>query len=358
MSSTYFDHALVHPIELTGYVRSLVFDEYSGPSSLERFLPTVRDQVTEYEFFRTDETRPRMGRFRAYDAESALQDRPGYERVTGGILPMSEKMRLSEADKMDLQRAQRMGGTRNTMLREIVFRDAERLANALAQRIEYARAKLLTTGTVTFTSDEDVKTTIDFNVGGRAVQTATASPLWSDTASGTPLDDMRTWMSTYRDNNNEAEPVIGITSKRVLDALQLSEQVVNQRYAGSGVNPGILLPNEVSSVWSAWGFPPLVEYRCHVNLAGTVTRTIADNVIVFLPAPSTENFGQTIVGVSDDAQDLAESYGNEFPAGEAPGLVGVNWKTPDPNTRWTKVGGLVLPILKDPEKILVATVLS
>lgn len=358
MSSTYFDNTLVHPIELTGYVRDLMFNDYSGPGSLEEFLPVVRDQITEYEFFRTDETRPRMGRFRAYDAESALQDRPGYEKVTGGILPMSEKMRLSEADKMDLQRAQRMGGTRDAMLREIVFRDAERLANSLAQRIEYARARLLMTGTITFTADEDVKTTIDFNVGGRAVQTATAGTLWSVAADATPLDNMRTWMGTYRENNNESEPVVGLTSKRVLDALGLVDQLNNQVYAGSGVQPGILMPDQVRSVWSAWGYPPLREYRCHVNLAGTTARTFPDNVIVFLPAASAENFGQTIVGVSDDAMDLSESYAKEFPIGESPGLVGVNWKTPDPNTRWTKVGGLVLPILKDPEKIFVATVLS
>jgi hypothetical protein len=347
---------IVDPIELTGFVRELIDANYNGEGSLARYLPAQFRLVTEYEFNTAERERPEVGRYRAFDAESGLQARPGFSKVRGSLPPISEKMLLSEADRTRLEVALRSGDTQSRYLRELVFNDAERLTTSILARVEQARGKVLTTGTVTFNSTEaGFLTTVDYNDGASAIQTNAASPLWSDTGSGTPIVNMHDWMEDYRDENLDAMPVVGLTSRRVLSSALATDEVKDY-FTFNGVTPSLITDGQFGQLLSIQGIPPLVEYTTRVTVAGTSTRVIPDNVIVWLPAASVDTFGETMFGVASDSLDLVEMNG--LPIGSAPGLTGRAWKTIDPPQQWTRVGGLVLPVLKDPKRIMVSTVLA
>lgn len=351
---------VVDPIELTGFVRELIDAQYNGEGSLERFLPAQFRTVTEYEFDTAARERPEVGRYRAFDVESGLQARPGFSKIRGSLLPISEKMLLSEADRTRLNVLTAGQARTSAMLRDLVFNDAERLTKSILARIEQARGQVLTTGTVTFNSTEQVgggiQTSINYNDGASAVQTATAGVLWSTAASATPLVNMRSWMDTYADNNNDDQPVVGVTSRRVMSAAIATTEIKNLYSLPNGSTPSLVNEGQFSQALSIQSLPPLVEYRTRVTVAGTVTKVIPDNVIVFLPASDVDTFGETMFGVASDSLDLVEMAG--LPIGTAPGLTGRAWKEIDPPQQWTRVGGLVVPVLKDPKRIFVATVLA
>jgi hypothetical protein len=108
-----------------------------------------------------------------------------------------------------------------------------------------------------------------------SIGTATASPLWGDTVNATPLSDIRTWMNTYRTNNDNEMPLVGLTSQAVLDALALTDDVKNALTPAGVVSPSIAVtPGNVQALLGSFGLPPLASttpwsrWRCQHQRAG------------------------------------------------------------------------------------------
>lgn len=346
---------IVDPLELTGFVRGLVDAAYSGTGTLAQYLPNQFRNALDYEFNLATRDRPEVARYRAFDAESGLSSRPGFSKVTGSIPPLSEKMLLSEADRTRLNLAFASGDTKSRYLRDLVFNDAERLVNRVLARVELARGSVLSTGTVTFTSEENLLTTVNYNDGASAIITNTASPLWitANVATATPIADMRNWMQAYADANLDDMPVVGLTSRATINNAMATTEVKNF-FALNGTSPSLITGGMFEQLMSVYGVPPLMEFRTQVNINGVATRILPVNKIVWLPASDVEAFGETMFGIGSEALDLVEMAG--LPVETAPGLTGRTWKTIDPPQNWTRVGGLVLPVLKDPKRIMVSTV--
>lgn len=348
---------VIPPKDLAGFIRGLEF-KYNNENSLKQFLPEVQRTATEYTFVRGTRSAAEVGRFRAFDTEAGLSKRPGFERITGEVFPIAEKMILTEEERLRLEVARFFQGT--SLPQEIidqVLNDAARLTERIQARIEYARGQVLSTGKVTFTSTETgLVGNVDYTTTGRTINTATASPLWSDTTNATVLADLRAWLQTYRDQNDNEDPGVIIGSKRILDALSLTDDMKNA-VTPVGANPTstVIRPDIMMAYLSAWGIPPILAYETKVLIDGTSTRVLPDNKLIFIPTADVEGFGETMVGVTTDGMDLSIAMGGQISV--ARGLVGTTYKSFDPNHIWTKVAGLMLPVLKDPQRILVATVL-
>lgn len=344
---------IIDPIELTGFVRELVDAAYEGDGTLARYLPNQFRNALEYTFNTATRDRPEVGRYRAFDAESGLGSRPGFSKVSGSIPPLSEKMLLSEADRVRLNLALASNDTKSQYLRDLVFDDTRRLVTRILARVEYARGVALSTATITFTSEEQLLTSINYNDGVSSILTNTASPLWTTPASATPIADMRDWLQDYADANYDDVPVVGLCSRATINNAMATDEV-KAFFTMQGTAPSLITGAQFTQLLSVYGIPPLVEYRTQVTVAGATTRVLPVNKIVWLPAADVDGFGETMFGIGSEALDLVEMAG--LPVDTAPGLTGRTWKTIDPPQTWTRVGGLVLPVIKDPKRIMVSTV--
>ena len=349
---------IVDPVELTGFVRELVDNEVSGAGTLERFLPNTYRLLLEYEFNKAVRERAKVAHYRAFDAETDMTTRPGFDKVSGAIPPISRKMLLSEADRVRLNLAFASNDTKSRYLRELVFNDAARITKEILARIELARGSVLETGTVTFTSREQLELTINYNDGASAIQTNSASPLWTtaNVATATPIADMRDWMQTYADANYDDLPVVGVTSRKVINRAMACQEVLDLFQNQAGNAPPFIQPQAFAQLLSVYGIPPLVEYKTRLDVDGTVTRVLSEDKIIWLPAANLDTFGETMFGVGAECLDLAEEGG--IPLETAPGLVGRAWKETEPPKQWVRVGGIAMPVLKDPQRIMVSTVTS
>lgn len=347
----------IDPIELAGFLRGLTYN-YRGPGTLEEFLPQTERQAMEITFKKGIRVVPEVGRYRSFDAEAPISGRPGFSQVTYSVAPLAEKMILSEEDRLRLEMARFFNG--QGLPNEIVdqiFDDAAILAKKILARWEYARGQVLQTGKVTAVSTETGLTgdLVDYT-GLGSIGTATASPLWSDTVNATPLADIRSWMATYKASNDNQVPVVGLCSQNVLDALALTDDVKNALTPAGVTVPSIAVtPGATQQLLGAFGLPPLRLYDTVVNVAGSATNVLANNKIVFLPAPDVNGFGETTIGLTAEGLDLAKQVGQPVSVGV--GMTGLTMKTFDPNHIWTKVSAMGIPVLRDPAKIFVATVL-
>lgn len=334
----YLNTDYVTPQALTGYARAALADLDVNTFRLSAYLPAVAVDDLDYRFNRGGEGLIDAATFRAYDAESPIGSRPGTARVSGELPPISRKIRLGEYDRL------RQRGT--APVADGIMSDAERMVRSVQARIELARGEALYSGKVTV-NENGVKATVDF--GRTAGHSVVASTLWSNTASATPLSDLRAWFQTYVNTNGQAPGVI-LTSTQVLGYLTLNAEFRNLMSQGSVGSPSVVTPAQVNTVLSAWGLPNIVTYDAQVRVNGSAQRVIPADRVVFLPADAGD-LGATLYGTT--AESLEADFGL---AGAEAGIVAGAYSTKDPVAVWTKAAAIALPVVANPDLTFAADV--
>jgi hypothetical protein len=337
---------IVPPGELTGFIRQL--DPATYGFTLNEFLPDTAREDIEYAFTRSDRTRQMIGAYRAFDVESPISSRPGFSRVRGEIPPASIKIPLGEEARLRLESLR--GFDRG--LADQIFDDAALITEALLGRFEMARGEALFSAKVTFSVDAGYLATLNVNYGTKTTITA-PGVLWSTVATATPIKDLGVMVTDYMAGNGGLRPAVVLTSTKVRN-LMLSSTEVKNFAAFQGIVPSIVGVDQLAAILAAQGLPPVVTYYTSVNVAGATTRVTPLNDVALLPAPNTGRFGETTMGITAESLELVSSQFLTLQT--APGLTGVVMKTFDPVSVWTKVAGLVLPVIKDPKLIGSVTV--
>jgi hypothetical protein len=326
----------VAPAELTGYVRAAAADQPVNRFVLRRWLPDRLIDDLQYRFRRGGEGLIEAAAFRAWDAESPIGARVGVTRVTGDLPPISRKVRLGEYDRL----VQRRAGT--DAIRNELLTDAERMARAVAARMELARGDALVNGSVTITENGLVGLQADFGrAGGHSV---TAAISWA-TASTDVLVDMLTWRDTYVATNG-VEPGAMVFSRTVLGYLQRNTALRTQSATVVGA-PSIISESTLQALFQANGLPPYYLVDSRVNVSGVATRIIPADVFLYLPEPTDDpdgtDLGATLWGTTAEALDPRYEL-----ADDEPGIVAGVYGTEDPIAMWTKAAGVGLPVLANP----------
>ncbi|MFI6819727.1 major capsid protein [Micromonospora sp. NPDC050187] len=335
----------ITPAELTGYVRAALADMDRNRFTLSRWLPRREIDDLLYRYTRGGEGLTEAATVRAYDAESPIGSRPGVTRVTGELPPISRKIRLSEYDRLRMRRD-------DAGIRSAILTDAERMARAVAARLEMFRGEALYRGQLVI-SENGVIATVDFGRSGS--HTVAPATLWSDPAAATPLADLIAWRDTYIATNGEAPGAI-VTSTTVLGYL-LRNAEMRQLAATVAGTPAIVSQATVNAVFAAYGLPPIEVYDAQVRVGGSATRVIPADRLIMLPAPGdpddaeSTDLGATLLGTT--AESLEPEYGL---SGVEPGIVAGSYSTKDPVAVWTKAAAIGLPVLANPDLTLAADV--
>ena len=330
----------VTPTELTGYVRAALMDLDRNRFTLSRWLPSKNVDDLLYRFTKGGEGLVDAATFRAYDAEAPIGSRPGVTRVTGELPPISRKIRLGEYERLRQRKA-------TPELRNAILDDAERMARAVAARLELARGEALYSGKVML-NENGVVATVDF--GRTAGHTVTPGTLWSTVATATPLLDSITWRDTYIATNGEP-PGAMLMSTKVLGYLLRNAEIRTLAATVSGA-PAIVSQMAMQAVFEAHGLPPIYINDEQVRVNGSATRVIPEDRVIMLPAPDGDNqLGATLLGTT--AESLEPEYGL---TGDEPGVVAGAYSTNDPVAVWTKAAAIGLPVLANPDLTLAADV--
>ena len=327
-------------------MRAALQDRPQNQFTLNRFLPDNPIDDLEYRFTRGGEGLIDAATFRTYDAESPIGSRPGFSRISGELPPLSRKIRLGEYDRLRQRQAP-------DAVRSAILTDGVRMSRALQARMELARGDALVNASVTM-AENGIQAVIDF--GRTGGHTVTAGVLWSTVATATPLADLLSWQTTYNTTNgvNPGRIVMSTTAfgylLRNADIRQLSGTTLG--------TPSVVTQTAISTVFEAYGLPPIEIYDAQVRVNNSAQRIIAANKVLLLPAPGDGNdpesseLGATLWGTT--AESLEPEYG--IGAEDAPGIVVGAYSTKDPVAVWTKAAAIGLPVLANPDLTFTATV--
>ena len=328
---------LVDPQELIGYVRGFQDEQEANQFRLAAYLPNNNIDDIEYRITQGQLRMPDAAMVRAWDTESPIGSRQGLRRLFGELPPMSKKIRLGEEERL---RKRKLETGDNAPIVNAIYDDAANMTLSVLSRIELMRGEVLQTAKVDI-NENGVDLTVDF--GRDADLTVQAPFTWTNDEDADPVRDYLSWVTFYT-NKNGVRPAQGLTDTATITALLTNEKM--RGYVGRGAYvPGIITIADIQSVFGAYDLPPLVAYDTQVRVNGTQTRILKAGTITLVP-PAGSGLGGTLFGTTAESLMLVEA--RAIAAGEAPGLVATVHANDDPVATWTKVTGIALPTLTNP----------
>lgn len=317
---------------------------------LTQAFPTRTYQTDEIDFFTITQTN-RLAQFRNWDGNYWVAPRDTGTEKRVRMLPLGGQLGVGEYERRQ-QEYSRYGGTVQSILVDAIYNDLEQLTRFAQNRVEMAWGDVLSDGVLTI-AENGVNQQLDYGIP--ANQKVTASTLWSTTATADPLTDLLAWYDVYVATN-------GMGPGRIVMSLTTARQLqvnTNLIAAIKGTQTGAthVTLEEISGLFAAYGLPPVsmdsVYNSFFRNDAGSDVRPIAANKFIFLPS-DLGSLGFTAWGTPTTVMEL---NANNVQVQSAEGLIGIIVREEQPPfQKRTFVDGVVLPVLADPRKILVATV--
>lgn len=293
----------------------------------------------------------RTARFRVFDGPIHVARRDVYQAQSIALPPLSDSLAMGEYERLQIQFA-RTGGTNQGALINAIYDDAAILTNNVRRRMELARGDVLVDGKFTLAGEGGLYMEADYAVPGGNFKTA--SPLWSDAANSDPITDLNNWCQSYLDLNGFL-PGGMILSRTVINNL-LGNAKLRTGYGSILGVANMLTRQQIESAFESYTLPPIkLVYDSSVDVDGTSTRVLPNNKVIFVP-PEGQPLGYTAWGVSATALELTNSSESDLSFEDAPGIVGVVEKQGPPYRQYTFVDAVGMPVIENPNFLMVATV--
>jgi hypothetical protein len=346
-NGTYIDD-YVSPVELTWYAR-----EVPQPANLilDQFLGNTQINHIEAEIGEIRKTN-RAARFRSWDTPVAIGKRDTFESHRVKIPPLGQKLPVGEYEQLQLALARTGGNDRAAMI-EAIYNDTDNNVRSIYNRIEIARGDVLQDGKFTLVNEDGLSLEADFSLP--TDNNVTPSTLWNDAANATPLTNLRAWMLYYATLNG-TRPGYMICGEDVISALETNEEVRQAISYGGNILRPFATDADLAGIFATNRFPTIVPYDTVIEVEGVNQRVIAANKVIFLP-PTPSDLGFTGWGITAEALALMGSSNPQLTFQQAPGIVAVTTREGDPPRVWSKAGATCMPLIKDINKLMVATVL-
>lgn len=319
------------------------------PDTLSALLPDRQINGVKSRTARRTRTNV-TAKYRAYNAETPIGRRPEALTVTEQALPpIGQKLPVTEWETLWLEFAGGGGNAFAGMLQQM-YDDIEQNVRAIRNRMTLARGDLLTDGKFTLAGENGLVLEADY--GLNAALLPTASQYWNN-ADALILSDLQAWDRVVR--TRSGRPPVAVRASSLIVGYMLKNDEVRASYWGGNANAQPNLNRaQLSQVLRDNGLPPIVEEDHQLEVDGVVTRVLPENRLIMV----VDGVGETQWGVTAESLELVASNAVDFTRADAPGLFAAVYRTPDPVTGWTKVTGVGMPVLGEPDGLLSARVLA
>lgn len=319
-------------------------------NQLTAMFPRREFDTDEVDFATITQTN-RAAQYRAFDGNYWVAPRDTGSEKRIKLLPLGGTLAVGEYERRQIQFAN-VGGTIQQKLADAIYDDATLLTRYAQNRLELAWGDVLADGVLSI-NENGVNQQLDFAVP--VTQKVAPATLWSNTATSTPFTDILAWFDVWVAINGD-RPGQFKTSLEVLRLLQRNTQLINMiKGAQTGVTNVTL--EEISGLFAAYGLPPISMdsmYNSSFDVDGTTTRVLAASKFLFLP-DDLGTLGFTAWGTPTTVMELNE---NNIQIETAAGIIAILVREDNPPfKKQTFVDAVALPVIANPRKLLIATVL-
>lgn len=311
------------------------------------FFPERKQLGIELSYFQGHTPKVRPLDLSSFDSKVIPLSREAFAKITTEMPFFKNSMNINEKTRQQLNIVLSSGNsTYIDAIVNVIFNDEARLlANADVTR-EMLRMQLLTSGSIAFASNGQA-ISYDFGVPEEnKVQTN-----WHDTATADPIADINEWLDTVEDNTG-SRPRNILMNRNTLRLITRADSIKNMIYVFAN---GTVTPNTSTA-------QRLVEQETNTVIyvydkgytdesTETFTKFVADDVVVIFP----DDVGEGVFGTTPEESDLMT--GTDAVVSIVDGGVAITTtKETDSVNISTKVSMIYLPILKNPELLVIADV--
>lgn len=292
----------------------------------------------------------RAAKFRNWDGSVWVSARDTGSEKRVKMLPLSAQLSQGEYERRQQQFAA-LGGTNTARITEAVYNDLENLTVQVLNRVELAWGDVLTDGIINI-NENGVQQEVDFGIPGD--QVVAPGTLWSDTTNATPLTDLIAWSDVYEATNGVTPGRIA-TSRQVRRLVEANKEIIDAVHGATQGRTRVTTA-ELNALLESEGLPTFdTDYNSNFDVDGSTTRVLAANKLLFLP----ENLGELGFTAWGTPTTSMELQSRNVQLETASGIIGVIVREDGiPFRKFTYVDAVALPILAQPKKLLVSSVIA
>lgn len=304
---------IIDPVEATGIARDeqYVVEQARG-GTLARFLPNVFVDSDHVKFYPGTSGLVDAARYRAFNARPEIGKGQGVTSKTIDLPAISRSEPIDELTQKELARLS------DDRIRKSIESAIRRNVQAISQRQELARGKVIDAGALVV--DEDNFWISDtFGRDASLSVTAGAGFWWAD-ATVDRLTQLTTWQDLYASFNNGAAPgrmVFG--SRAAFNAFAAG----NQFKTNVGTSSRPPMGSELEGYVAGAGLPDYEVYERRVSVEGTLTAVLNAKKVYFLPEPTNVNDEDgSLLGATYWGRTVSAGYDSwGIEPDEQPGIV-------------------------------------
>jgi len=277
----------------------------------------------------------RLAKFVTPGAESHIDKLTPRTRVNTEVLYIGEKKVIDQNTKNFIDGIGKLDSTYGSQL---IVDELEELDRIVENTKEWMRWEALAKGQIDVQqTDPALRLKVDYSMDSD--HKATASTLWSTTASAKPLNDILDWKKLIsRDAWATADRAYCSYQGMIYLVENSAVQTLLQYTVGNQLA-------ENGFITRLGGLNITVYDVSYVDETGTTQYFIPDNKFIVL---AKEGLGKAFTG----PQDVPDGDGVRTEIGK----VSYSWATKDPVDTWIKVADSYMPAIQNPDQLVIGTI--
>lgn len=262
----------------------------------DQLFPFKKEIGIKLDWIKGANNQPVGLRLSAYDSKSIRRDRQGIEKVETEMPFFKESMVVDEQMRQQLNTL--LQTNNEALIKSIIariFDDEIKLIKAAYETVERVRMQLLTTGTISLSSNGQSYT---YDYGMPVANKRTVQTSWSN-ANADPIKDITDAQNVARQNGYKLTRAM--CNSNCLNALINNTAIKNRLYVLAQGNITITVDEIRRYIEQTTGIVIYVNDNGYVNESGTFTTYFADDVFVLMPDGP---LGETHFGTTPEESDL------------------------------------------------------
>lgn len=314
----------------------------------QALFPERKQLGIELSYFQGHAPKVRPLDLSSFDAKAIPLSREAFAKISTEMPFFKNFMDVNEKQRQQLNMVLSSGNrTYIDAILNVIFNDEQRLlVNADATR-EMLRMQLLTSGAIAFSSNGQA---ISYDFGVPADNKKQTN--WHNTTTADPIKDINDWLDAV-ENATGSRPRNILMNRNTLKLFVSMNSVKNALYVFAN---GTVTPNTTSA-------QRLIEQETNTNIyvydkgytdetTGKFVKFVADDVVVIFP----DTVGEGVFGTTPEESDLMSGATDAVVSIVDTGVAITTTKETDPVNVKTKVSMIYLPVLTNPELLVIADV--
>lgn len=344
---TIYDYITARTI--AAYYNTKAAELSSEPYLGDELFPAKKQLGLDLSYIKGAKGLAQVLKLSAFDAKMLKRDRIGFEKIETEMPFFKEGFSIDEKTRQELLRVIATGNQEYIdMVINKIFDDATNLIEAAKITRERMRMQILSTGALTLESNGQAYS-YDFGVpDANKVSPETA---WNAEGAD-PISDIIAWQDQI-EAAGYSRPTRAITSRKVLRQIAKVASIKNEIYV---LGQGYVTPSEDvlrNYIFDKTGLEIVVYEKKFKNESGVVTRLIADDLFIMIPAGT---LGNTYFGTTPEEADLMSGTDAVVSIVDT-GVALTTSKLVDPVNVEMKASMISLPSFEAADQIIIADVL-